>query len=401
MKRIKKILLTCIAGAITISTINFNVFANDNHYTAITEKQAIDVATNFVISRAHSDTVNETFPIPFKIIKDKTIYNLDDNITAYKFNVLDVNGKNNGYVITGAQMDVAPVIEYGCSNESSFLDKAIDNIVTASGESTKIYFDGGMDYYIEKATTANNNIKLYDVQSAKQINKSKSDLKASRPSIKTNYDNKFSEKWNNALGMTSNPPSNTYISNPLDYESGYTGYTMKYIAGATANIYRLMSSFSGYTNHCGPTAATNLCILNYTLNNKTALKNSSWDNTFSNIYSLSGCTASNGTYDTNLRNAIVTYGKNRGYSSTSATLTNNPSESSMRSSINSNIPQILLVNGHGYYGDHFVLTVGCEKYNYSSGSSTYFRVIDGWSTSSRYIFFDSSYMASTITANFS
>lgn len=40
------------------------------------------------------------------------------------------------------------------------------------------------------------------------------------------------------------------------------------------------------------------------------------------------------------------------------------------------------------------------RYNYTNGTTTYFRVIDGWSTSPRYINFNSNYMTSTITANF-
>lgn len=393
MKKLKKIIsmMLCVAS---LTSFGITSLA-DAEDSKVTEEQATKIAINFVISRAHTEQTEESFPVPFKLVKDETIYGLDDNISAYKFDVLNEDGEYSGYVIAGAQMNVAPIIEYSCSKDESFIDKSIE-VASINNEDTKLYYDGGLNYYIEDVKSKN----LYDTQTAAKVSQSALKSAMLTNSKTPEKDNEQLEKdWENALGQASNPPTNTYISDPLNYESGYTGYTMKYISGATANMYRLMSSFSGYSNHCGPTAATNLCILNYKLNSKTKLMYTSWDNTFKRLYSLSGCN-STGTSDSNLRAALVTYGKERGYSSTTATRVTSPSESSMRASITNNVPQILLVNGHGYYGDHYVLTVGVEKYNYSSGSSTYFRVIDGWSTSQRYIYYKSSYMTSTITTTF-
>lgn len=401
MKKFKKIIEMCMATVMAFSMTSVGASANnDISKSDISEEQATKIAVNFVISRAHAEDTDETFPVPFKVVKDETLYNLDDEVTAYKFNVVDIDGDYSGYVIAGASRDVAPIIEYSCSDAASFIDAAEKAILT-TGDTAKLYYDGGLDYYIEKsddtATT------LFDVSVKKEVSDSKSELKAAKQKSRSVGEGvKFEKEWDNALGAASNPPTNTYISDPLDYESGYTGYTMKYIAGATANMYRLMSSFSnGCGYHCGPTAATNLCILNYQLNKKTNLMSSSWDNTFTTLHSLAKCTCtSTGTYDDKLTTAIRTYGKNRGYSSTTSTRDTTPTVTEMKNSIYNNVPQILLVNGHGYYGNHYVLTVGVEQYNYTSGTTSYFRVIDGWSTSQRYICFNSSYMTSTITANF-
>lgn len=375
-------------------------FAAENTVEVIDAVTAQKIATNFVISRAHAEDTDEVFPVPFKVIKDETLYDLDDEITAYKFNVVDINGDYSGYVITGAKTDVAPIIEYSCSEVDSFIDVATETI-SENGDDVKLYYDGGLDYYIEKSDDAGK--KLFDVSAKKELSASKAELKTAKQKSRSVGESvNFEKEWDNALGAASNPPTNTYISDPLNHESGYTGYTMKYIAGATANMYRLMSSFSnGCGYHCGPTAATNLCILNYKLNGKTALMTESWDKTFTTLHSLAGCDCGpNGTYDNVLTTAIKTYGVNCGYSSTTSTRDTTPTVTEMKNSIYNNVPQILLVNGHGYYGNHYVLTVGVEQYNYTNGTTTYFRVIDGWSTSQRYINFDSSYMTSTITDNF-
>ena len=399
MKNIRKLIAMCLC-ATSISALGItNVSAANDDF--ISEAQATRIATNFVISRAHTTDTDESFPVPFKVVKDETMYDLDDNISAYKFNVVDKEGNYSGYVIAGAQMDYAPIIEYSCSDNDSFIDKTVEEVAGSETDDIKIYYAGGLNYFVE---TVDDN-KIYDAQSATLIPVTKSALQAeaaiqTTSDEQTEDDEQLEDAWENALGQASNPPNDTYISDPLNYESGYTGYTMKYIAGATANMYRLMSSFSdGCGNHCGPTAATNLCILNYKLNGKTKLMNGTWDKTFTKLHTLSKCSASAGTSDSNLKTAIISYGKEMGYSSTSATLVA-ATESAMRTSITNNVPQILLVNGHGYYKDHFVLTVGVEKYDYTSGSSTYFRVIDGWDTAARYIYFKSSYMTSTITASF-
>lgn len=401
MRKFKKITSLCLSVVMAFSLMTVGASASDDISNFnVSEEQATKIAINFVISRAHAEDTDETFPVPFKVVKDETLYNLDDEVTAYKFNVVDIDGDYSGYVIAGASRDVAPIIEYSCSDAASFIDVAEDAIL-ATGDKAKLYYDGGLDYYIEKSDDAGK--ALFDVSAKKELSASKTELKTAKQKLRR-FDESanYEKEWDNALGAASNPPTNTYISDPLNHESGYTGYTMKYIAGATANMYRLMSSFSdGCGFHCGPTAATNLCILNYELNGKTNLKSSTWDNTFTTLHTLAQCDCGPyGTYDNVLTTAIRTYGRNRGYSSTTATRDTTPTVNEMKNSIYNNVPQILLVNGHGYYGDHYVMTVGVEQYNYTNGTTTYFRVIDGWSTSPRYINFNSNYMTSTITANF-
>lgn len=140
-------------------------------------------------------------------------------------------------------------------------------------------------------------------------------------------------------------------------------------------------------------------ILKYNINNKTNLLNTNWTTTFNRLRTIMGHT-SQILYTDNVASSIQSYFRERGYSSATASYIEYPSVNQMTSPLSNDNPQIVLVNGHYTYGNHFMLTLGYETYRYDDGSSTtYFRVADGWSSNNRYIYYNSSYMRSVINTS--
>lgn len=149
-----------------------------------------------------------------------------------------------------------------------------------------------------------------------------------------------------------------------------------------------MNSFSGYSNHCAPTVATNIMYYWYNRNSSTysALRKDSdntWLATFKNYHSLMETTATNGTYNSKLQNAYSTYLKNAGFNNSTVTYSSSASWNTMKTELDGNYPFHLIVQGHYFYGDHSIVGLGYEEYKHSALTySRYIRVADGWSSSS-------------------
>lgn len=404
MKKILSIILS-ISLLLSMGAVSF---AAENSVEVIDAVTAQKIATNFAIARAQSEDTEECFPLSFKVVFDEAMYDFEGNVSAYKFDVVNIDEEYSGYIITGAQSEYAPIIEYSTSGTESFIDNAKAEI-SDNEETLKVYYDGGFDYFIEN--TEENNTGIYDVSNGSKVGESVAVLAkvsernslTKETSVASVGEAQLESEWNNtlALARSSNPPTSGFISDPYDYETDYAGYNMKYIGMATYQDYinDSMSPYSNYSNACGVIAATNLMILKYNINDKTNLLKTDWVTTFNRLRTIMGHTSQN-LYTSNVTSSIQSYFRERGYSSATASYIEYPTVSQMTSPLSNDNPQIVLVNGHYTYGDHFMLTLGYETYRYNNGSSTtYFRVADGWSSNNRYIYYNSSYMRSVINTS--
>ncbi|MBR1970249.1 MAG: hypothetical protein IKA17_07815 [Clostridia bacterium] len=410
MKKLLSIVLS-ISLLLSMGTVSF---AEENSVEVIDAVTAQKIATNFAIARAQSEDTEESFPLPFKVVFDETMYDFEGNVSAYKFDVVNIDEEYSGYIITGAQSEYAPIIEYSTSGTESFIDNAKAEI-SNNENALKVYYNGGFDYFVE--STEADSAGVYDASNSSMVSRSVAMLanNAELTNITAGAtaslvsEQQLETEWENTLAqvMSSNPPTSGYISDPFDHETGYSGYTMDYINNATGQPYvsTTTTPYSNYSTGCGPIAATNLMIYNSRANGKTSLMyNGSWANTFQRFRTLTNHVDGYYVIVRNLTAAIENFCIAQGYSNSDAYFQDNPSVNYMISSVQSDDPQIILVNNHYTYDDHYMLTLGYETYRYSNGSSTtYFRVADGVSGNSvnRYIYYDAPIFVSVINVDVS
>lgn len=181
------------------------------------------------------------------------------------------------------------------------------------------------------------------------------------------------------------------IINPENFENYYYSSTKKMVPSYNF-AYEVMSSYSGYSNHCSPTAAVNLLKYWYLRNNQkyNCLLKTSWLNSFKLMYGYMGTNPTIGTYTSKLVNAYKSYFNNcSGLGYVMVDLYSSPSMSKIAEEINAGYPFHINVYGNGYYGNHSMLALGYNYYTYRNGNtytySYYVMVADGWVKSPRYV----------------
>ncbi len=303
--------------------------------------------------------------------------------------------------------------EYGFNDESILNDFSIDE---------KIYYAGACNYYNENE----NNVitdkfgeEVYKPVLNNVIKEFKSKLLSRKAKLNGNsgkpdsgYDGIIN--WKDIKDRTSG-----WTNSDWHYLKGITfGSTTDTngISGSGLSFSSMTSLNKGgtITNHCGPTAITNIMVYYNWLGMDTLLNNDRQD-TFDRLRVLCKHDTKGTTYMSDARTAITTYLKERGYN---ASLTNfNNDFSKYKTALDDEKIILTLLNvkesGGNDWG-HFVVTLGYEefkqsyqkkvlwwyqtKYNYMR----YIRVCDGWSTrnQNRFVdlnnFFDS-YTNSAIT----
>lgn len=209
-----------------------------------------------------------------------------------------------------------------------------------------------------------------------------------------NYDIDYSNDWYTYLRLSestngSNPPDeeNTYITQPLDYESGYN-LTRYYTLPSYERKYKTTSNFSGSDN-CAPTTAVNLCYYWYSRDPSTygALKQDIiWSNVHDDFYNLMGTRAIYGTSDTAIAGAYETYFNYVGLSCQATLHYSTDYGQKIVDELRNSRPVHLILHNHRTYGNHSVLALGFYQFQYDDGNSTYIRIADGWSTDpNRYV----------------
>ncbi len=340
-------------------------------------EKAQKIATIHVSSVIQNEIENDVEGWKWGVIlsEPKEMYDIDGNISAYYMTIVDEYGEDKGYVVVGAVDKCAPIIEYSM-NGRFYPEYEMKQL-----GARRMIYNGGYNYYIE---TNENIIDVSDFGVARTVDDCCRII---------GVENDYSDEWSGWLELleggtkNSNPPSSgtVYITNPDSYESGYDSKISANVTGYN-KTYKTTSSFSGYNNHCAPTAATNIMLYWYGRNNSTyssLRKNgdATWTDTFIELYSLMG-TSCGGTPNSNLKAAYKTYLINAGFSPI-VTYYSTASWSNMKSEIDANYPFHMVIQNHYLYGNHSVVGLGYVQYKYGLASySRYIRIADGWTTSS-------------------
>lgn len=180
---------------------------------------------------------------------------------------------------------------------------------------------------------------------------------------------------------SSNPPtSGGCIYDPSAYESSYVSSNQSQIV-LWNQSYNITSDFTVPNSACAPTAATNIFLWWY---NKDSSKyyglydSNNWVDAYQDIYTDMETTGSS-TLTYKLPTGYMRCFNDKGISYSELTLDTNVTKSDIE---NQTKPFHYCVYGHYNYGNHSLVGVGYEIYNYSNGySSVYVRVADGFSRS--------------------
>ncbi len=387
--------LTCICVAVP----SYSASEQDDRF--ISQATAEKVAVAFATSAKH---VDETSAWPEKVTASSSelLYDFDELPCAYYVSLQDEAGTPCGYVVVSANQKEAAVLEYQPTAEASYfdkVDKAAASKLSQSRSVKKKYYDVRSNtYYVADAGSDT----VIDITSGK------ADYKVSKKALKEEWaeQKKISKQtasstdpsWEMFLARSS-PSGSSYIENPSQYESGYSGgrsYSLNLYGGTFVDS-------SWYSRPaCGPTAALNLLIYWARCKGYSSFITEAYPFTsiYNYLYDTSG-TSGSSTSLGNLQSALQSY-VNTKYpvgSSDFFYVVNDlwVTQSDITSSIESGIPLIYQVQGSTVYGNHFAMAYGFQYFTYSSRTSYYIRIMDGHSTSqNRYVHFDDATSRATI-----
>ena len=345
------------------------------------------------VAVSFANTVNECeedSPASWDIWKATTLYDFYGNVSAYLFEIKNSSGC--GYVIIGDNDGRDPVIEYSFE-DVSFIETASKKLLESGGISNpRVFFIGNLDYYIGDADGSN----LYHLgtDGVVAVDGSVDSLKNSTTEMNIiSLQNYYASTYQDLVGGSSNPPTNSIITSPFIYESGYSSGSSSQVTYYTAGgKYVTTSMFSGYSDHCGAVCGTNLMVY-WANRDKTkygSLMQDSSTKVFKTLYAGMGSNTAYLTFNSSIKSYFSKYanGCSTNYTWFGATW------KEIYNGIDENKPVVLLLQNHNVYGDHYVLGVGYEYFKYSNGKeSQYIRIADGWSSSCRYVHYSVGYQS--------
>ena len=313
-----------------------------------------------------------------------TMYDADLNVSAYIINFADVEGEPNGYVMVSAVSEYPEIIEFSDTGISPYEEAYLNNKTRSATSEFPIYIGNMLPLTNEEISNLS---KAENTRAIKAYEKEKSSY--------------VQDIYEASGGASSIGQGDFLITNPGAYESGTSSSSHNCVPGYNVS-YVKMSDYGNYSNHCGPIAATNMMIYwrSRNLSKYSGFYLNSWNGTFVNLYNRMYFAGT--TYVGNFTSGATNFTK--AYSDKGITFKyyspSNTTVSKMISEINADRPFALLLQDHGYYGDHYVVGVGYYKFTYSNNtSSTYIQVTDGWSSSaSRYVYYNSNRDYYLITA---
>ena len=318
-----------------------------------------------------------------------------ESITAYSFKL------NKGYIIVAASVDIKnPILEW--SDEAEPLYDKFD----ASGID-KIVYVGGFNYFVDRGNRGNSKLEtlsgnlvarenvsntLQELKNISNVSEPMLDLIVEEKVIAENKTPEKAQLHNDDCTGESTPGSNQYITDPFAHASTWYG-------GGTFTCYDYANSwepyvnfsktsdFPGYSNHCGPTAITNMIKTYY---NRYGLTNPSVSDIFNivvgtglrNLYYTQWGGTVNATANGYIKTCFTSYNKsvtvNGQYTASYANL--------KTSLTNDRRLAYLMMQGHDNYGDHHVLCYAYTRLGNTYRIATYFKVADGHnSDGGRYI----------------
>ncbi|MCR4840188.1 MAG: hypothetical protein K5848_01465 [Lachnospiraceae bacterium] len=382
MKKFRMLIVFVVIAILVIAGNNKQRLRAETECFEVDEYKAELIVNTHIKSLLKTDNDIDTWRGDITVLEPVLLYDFNERISAYYFEIVDKELSDIGYVVVGAREDTAPIIEYATEGDFYPYEEY------KKMEADRIIYNGGYDYYLKKGSC------YYNVSGFGVTVKLSSDECEKLIANGFYADNSFEEwqEWKALLDKWTGcniTPSLQFITNPFPYEQGYQSCETERVTGYN-NTYRTTGYFSGYTNHCAPVAATNMMIYWYNRSsNYHSLKkyaDSTWGATFLRYHALMQTDPYNGTLTSKVAPAYNSYLSEAGVTGL-AVLTENPSWNTLKGEINQDRPFHTCVYNNAIYGCHSLFAVGYSKFTHPGGAtSKYLIVADGYASSpSRYL----------------
>lgn len=449
MLKRKSLRLTSIVVCLILVMSTFSVsadFSPDEY--VVTIEEARKAAISHVVDISNSDP-ECVWKNGVELKAPIELYDFDDNISGYLFEVNLLNGTSSGYIVVAGSKLSNPIAEYSTSSETYF--KQVETQLKAKTplgkqakmKTSKIYYLGGIDYYAklnydngqEEIVSLNDQaLPKLDASEIKIIKnayrKEKAEVKAEAKAFKTEV-NSLNAKaksleeldvdeatqsnllaWHNVLSRdyetllgADEPKDSNIVTDPTQYESGYTSVkygnvdTMGYV-NKTFETTSSLSTVNGksYPNNCVPVACTNLMLYNKRVYDYHGWTCKLWKGSAADTF-VELCARvqypvlpNGGAYASAVPGGLRSYSLSVGDKHDSKYY-NKPDFQVIEQEIYAYHPVIYSVTGHSVYGNHAVLALAFRNFEYTTlgifkTHQGWVQVADGWTnTASRYIHF--------------
>ena len=380
MRKMFSCLLAC-ALLLSLLAVNAGAVSNPNTSketarTLIPENVATIIATYFL--RDAQTIPDNAWSDNTSISNTVTMYDTTGDVSAYSFE-LETSGHDSGYIVVSAYPDTpCTILEFSDTAEPLYTQ-------ISSSKSDTIIYTGGLNYF--KALTSDSVVSV----DGTILNKEE----VSTPLADSRSESNLSK------GSSSTQRT---ISDPITWaENEYGGtYTAKEWKNAFENYckFRKMSEFNpvdgvNYSEHCGPTAITNLIEIVARYRNYSGVPYDNISSVFSKVaeygeskfYFINGTGAyfeSSASYLKGSFSLFSIQTSSRRYEEKQITYNN------IKTEINNYNPLLIGLRYDSTYGNHFVAGYAYTLLTGTGSSSelAFVKIADGWSSKGRYLAID-------------
>lgn len=393
-KKIISVLLACVLMLCTTIPVSADTIVSQRPVTSISQLTDDDLA----IPKDVAEYIAKFF-VEDMIATGQTFWNsgttIVDCIVTY-----DETGKNinsyifkltRGYVIVAAYVDMPnPILEW--SDEEVPVCEELNYTPT-----DKVVYAGPLTYYLDEGdttlTTADGGQISRTLATDKKIENLRN-LKNIRPKLQSEIIEMKQSATKNSVGRAADNTPGGYIDNPIAYaksimngvwtNNGYANNWESYANFATT------SNFSGYTNHCGPTAITNAIKMYGKKYNNSSIKNSTNQAIFDKVIAANNAASNsyyngidgtwNSTADEFIKKSFAQCGVSIStYGQYTCSL-----ENIKNASTGNRLMYIMLVS-HALYGNHHVIGYAWTCMTNESTNFYFIKICDGHKSSGRYL----------------
>lgn len=302
-----------------------------------------------------------------------TMYDVDGQVSAYSFE-LETNGKDAGYIVVSAYRDVeSKILEFSDTAEPVY--EALD----LAKEDTVVY-TGGLNYF--KKVDAGRLISVDgNVVKSEAVSTPLQDSRDAMYRVQPQQPFATMSEIDDPAAWAKSEYGGTFTA--TEWKNAFESYCK----------FRTMDTFSqvngvNYSNHCGPTAITNLLEIVARYRGYSGVPYNNITQVFSQVAQLG---ISKGYFVNDVYtwfDTSATYLKESFslYSITTSVTTKAINYDNVKAAINGYNPLFVALRNHEIYGSHFVAGYAYTCFTNESGQTAPFiKIADGWNSSGRYL----------------
>lgn len=302
-----------------------------------------------------------------------TMYDTDGQVSAYSFE-LETNGKDAGYIVVSAYGDVeSKILEFSDTAEPVY--DALD----LAKEDTVVY-TGGLNYF--KKVDAGRLISVDgNVVKSEEVSTPLQDSRDAMYRVQPQQPFATTSEIDDPAAWAKSEYGGTFTA--TEWKNAFENYCK----------FRTMDTFSrvngvNYSNHCGPTAITNLLEIVARYRGYSGVPYNNITQVFSQVAQLG---ISKGYFINDVYTGFDTstaYVKEcfSLYSINTSVTNKKINYDNVKTAINGYNPLFIALQSHEIYGSHFVAGYAYTCFTNESGrTAPFIKIADGWNSSGRYL----------------